>query len=98
MSHKEYCAKLHEDQLLYLIETAHKRMEELKSEGYIDVWVVADYCNRAWYPSDQKSKAVEKMLELVQAYDVRMGDLAFSVYKDRMRPSEAAELFKRGSP
>lgn len=95
MSHKDYCEKLDEDQCESLIEHAKSRIESLKAEGWVTVWVVADYCNRAWYPEDQYEQAVDKMLELAAAErNHRHGrrGCEWSVQRDRMRPSEAARL------
>jgi len=66
MSHKDYCEKLDEDQLQSLIEHAQARIDSIKSEGWVTVWVVADYCNRAWYPIDQYEQAMDKMIELAR--------------------------------
>lgn len=97
MSHAEYCAKLDEDQLDSLIEHARSRQDALKSEGWVSVWVVADHCNRAWFPIDKREEAVSKMIDLIQQARKNPGPIEFSVQQDRMRPSEAAVLFERES-
>jgi hypothetical protein len=94
MSHAEYCAKLDEDQLDSLIKHANACKESLKAKGWVKVWVVADYCNRAWYPLDQHEQAMDKMIELARTEAKSDRGCEWSVKIDRMRPSEAAELFK----
>jgi hypothetical protein len=94
MSHQEYCAGLDEDQLQNLIEHAQCRIKSIQSEGWVFVWVVADYCNRAWYPIDQHEKALDKMIELARAEAKPDRGCEWSIDRIRMRPSEADELFK----
>lgn len=96
MSHKDYCEKLDKDQLQSLIEHAQARIDSIKSEGWVTVWVVADYCNRAWFKEDQHSEAMDKMIELACAerQNSHAKDCEWSVQRDRMRPSEAARLIK----
>jgi hypothetical protein len=97
MSHKDYCEKLDEDQLQSLIDHANARIESLKAEGWVTVWVVADYCNRAWFHENQRGAAMDKMIELACAERQNpkgREDCEWSVQRVRMRPSEAARLIK----
>ncbi len=92
-SHIEYIKDQSEEQLAHLIEVATQRLEVLKQGGWTTLWVVADVCNKGWFPRDQYPQAAEFLSLLARAHAKKGTPFEVSIEKGKCRPTEAEELF-----
>jgi hypothetical protein len=92
-SHTDYIKDQTEDQLVHLIEVATKRLEVLRQGGWTKLWVVADYCNKGWFPHDQYTQAVEFLSLLARTHAKTGQRFELSVEEGKCRPAEAEGLF-----
>ncbi|KVP75551.1 hypothetical protein WJ96_07545 [Burkholderia ubonensis] len=92
-SHAEYIKDQDEAQLSHLIELATKRRDDLIHGGWTRSWVVADYCNKGWFPHDKYADAVEFLCLLAKLHAKNGETHELSLEEGRYRPAEAARLF-----
>ncbi|KWA83826.1 hypothetical protein WL29_20900 [Burkholderia ubonensis] len=92
-SHTEYIADQDAEQLNHLIEVATKRRDDLIHGGWTRVWVVADCCNKGWFPLQNYAVAVDflSLLGRVHAKNGERHELRIS--ESRVRPAEVEQLY-----
>jgi hypothetical protein len=92
-SHTDYIKDQSEEQLEHLIQVATQRLEVLQQGGWTRLWVVADYCNKGWFPQDQYTQATDFLGMLARAHAKEGKPFELSIEQGKCRPAEAPTLF-----
>ena len=92
-SHTEYIDDQDAEQLAHLIEVATQRRDDLIHGGWTRVWLVADFCNKGWFPLHHYTEAVD-FLSLLGKVHAKAGEHhELRLSECRLRPAEVEQLY-----